>query len=708
MLAVLGEKPRQADAESGRAAYMQKKARVVVCGQFEKGNFNPTQTTQVDTNTIRTSVAYAARRRWKGAVVDVAGAFLNNELPVEDQIRVRLPRIYQLLGICEEMEYVTTHSVYGRRTSPREWSSKRDKDLINKVIFQVGKRTIVLRRSSSDPDAWLVKCGSQVVGIAMSYVDDFLLFTEDEILQPLIDALNACWTLGSIRKLLPGQDVKYCGFNLRWTKSSVTSKDYYTLDQEDYIADMLRRHGMADGNGVDTPSTTEEEEAEGIEEVVNPVVVKQAQEAVGELIWVSSRTRVDLAYGVSQAASIVSTRPAAALRCHRIHRYLRRIVSYKMMAACGADHQDSEPALDRAIKERLEFDGELWPSDPVCRLPHTVQVRGYGDASFCNPESKSTTGVVVMLGTMAVAWRSRKQSLKSESSTEAEMVAQNEAVSVGLSVVELIRELEGSYNAVAYVQRCDNRSTIGHIAGGQSWRTKALSCRSRALRQKVVLEQIYLSHLARKRFPADGLTKGLGKIDHEKFLHLICLGPLNQDDRFDLLEDLIVLPSTTMEFPEEQYAMHSSSLSSSSSGAVSSNGIDDSERTALTRLVDWAMANGRDDVVTQAKDLLLSLSFDRPLYGEEKDFLEVIDKVDSKFVPTAKVSVAENVQEFAFKSAISLATKALEGHMTCVAKGAEPVCIPTICPANEKEADERMSKFVIAAVAGAAGALTSY
>jgi hypothetical protein len=242
MLAVLGEKPRQrADVDGRKFGFMEKKARVVVCGQFEKGNLNPTQTTQVHTNTIRTSVAIAARRRWKGAVVDVAGAFLNNELPEEDQIPGRLPRIYQLLGICEEMDYVTTPSVYGRRTSPREWSSKRDKDIVDKVVGQVGKKTHVLKRSCSDPDAWLVKCGSKVVGIAMTYVDDFLILTEDEVLQPLIDALNSCWTLGSIHKLVPGGDVKYCGFNIRMITNTKTNKCYYTLDQEDYVADLLRR-----------------------------------------------------------------------------------------------------------------------------------------------------------------------------------------------------------------------------------------------------------------------------------------------------------------------------------------------------------------------------------------------------------------------------------------------------------------------------------
>ena len=638
--------------------------------------------------------------------MDVAGAFLNNEHPEEHQIRVRLPRLYQLLGICEEMDYVTTHSVYGRRTSPREWSSKRDRDIVNKVVFKVGNRTCVLKRTCSDPDAWLVKCGSKVVGIAMTYVDDFLLFTEDELLQPLIDALNACWTLGSIHKLIQGGDVKYCGFNLRWITSTKTGRDFYTLDQEDYVADLLRRRGMADANGAETPSVGDEDDPD---EVVDASLVRQAQEQVGELIWISSRTRCDLAHAVSQAASILSTKPAAALRrCHRIHRYLRRTVSFRMMAVCGDDLNFQAPELDRAIRERLEFDDELWPSDPLSRLPHTIQVRGYGDASFCNSSSRSTTGVVVLLGTMAVAWRSRKQALISESSTEAEMVAQNETAAVGLAVVELVREVESSYAAATYVQRCDNRSTIGQIAGGQSWRTRSLSCRSRALRQKIMFEQIYLSHLAGKRIPADGLTKSLGKIDHQKFLNLTCLGPPNQDDRFDLLEDLSVLSSATMQLPEEQSARIASSSASSSSGTLSSNVFGDNERTALTKLIDLAMANGRNDVETQAKDLLLSLSFDRPLYKEEKEFLKVIDKIDTSKIPVAKVSVAESVQEFAFKSAISLATKALEGHIACVAKGAEPICVPNVCPVNEKEADEGMSKALIAVVAGVTGALTSF
>jgi hypothetical protein len=141
--------------------------------------------------------------------------------------------------------------------------------------------------------------------------------------------------------------------------------------------------------------------------------------------------------------------------------------------------------------------------------------------------------------------------------------------------------------------------------------------------------------------------------------------------------------------PEEVPNAMIASISSSLSGAVSSNIAGDHARTNAMALIEWAIANGRSDVEEQAKDLLLSLSVDA-------------------ITPIAKVSVAESVQEFAFKSAISLATKALEGHVTCVAKGAEPICVTSVCPANEKEADEGMSKALIAVVAGIGGALTSF
>ncbi len=352
-----------------------------------------------------------------------------------------------------------------------------------------------------------------------------------------------------------------------------------------------------------TPSVGDEDEPD---EVLDNLV-RQAQQLVGELIWISSRTRCDLSYAVSLAANMLTSKPAAATRrCHRIHRYLRRTFDYRLQAVCG-EQDEPTPELDKAIRDRLEFDNELWPGDQLSRLAPDIQIKGYGDASFCGEASRSTTGVIIMVGTMACAWRSRKQVLPNESSTEAEMIAQNEAAAVGLSITEFIREV--GFTPV-YAQRCDNRSTIGQIAGGQSWRTRSLSCRSRALRQKIMLEQIFLSHLAGKRFPADGLTKGLAKIDHQKFLNLTCVGSPSQDDRFDLMEDLSVLPSSTLQLPEEHSARTAT--------VVGKQGQD-----ALRSLSEWGRQNRRLDVMMHARALLQSLSSfseDSSLTEEEKDF----------------------------------------------------------------------------------------
>ncbi len=58
---MLGDKQGQReDVDCRRIGFMEQKTRVAVCGQFEKGNLNPAQTTQAHSDTIRTAVALAA------------------------------------------------------------------------------------------------------------------------------------------------------------------------------------------------------------------------------------------------------------------------------------------------------------------------------------------------------------------------------------------------------------------------------------------------------------------------------------------------------------------------------------------------------------------------------------------------------------------------------------------------------------------------
>jgi len=128
-----------------------------------------------------------------------------------------------------------------------------------------------------------------------------------------------------------------------------------------------------------------------------------------------------------------------------------------------------------------------------------------------------------MIGSGAVAWRSKRQTMLSESSTEAELQGQSETSSMAIGTKELAAELGCK---VLASQRCDNRSTIAQVAGGTSWRTRALTSRARCLRQRVQVYELYLGHIPGAVHPGDGLTKHLGRIAHRQAVCLWCLdGP---------------------------------------------------------------------------------------------------------------------------------------------------------------------------------------
>ena len=56
----------------------------------------------------------------------------------------------------------------------------------------------------------------------------------------------------------------------------------------------------------------------------DPVVLRQAQKAAGELLWLATRTRVDLPYTMHRMCSVVSSNPARAVRMQkRVLRYLK-------------------------------------------------------------------------------------------------------------------------------------------------------------------------------------------------------------------------------------------------------------------------------------------------------------------------------------------------------------------------------------------------
>ena len=164
--------------------------------------------------------------------------------------------------------------------------------------------------------------GPGLHGILLTYVDDLLLLCDQEANELVITGLQNVFDLKAPEPVLSGHPRRFLGVRIGWEKE----KGEITLDQEEYVNDVLATWGMENARGVPSPADQEswrEPEKEELTEEERREAVEKAQQVLGSLLWASTRTRPDISFAVGKAASMVSKRPVEAVqRGQRIMRYL--------------------------------------------------------------------------------------------------------------------------------------------------------------------------------------------------------------------------------------------------------------------------------------------------------------------------------------------------------------------------------------------------
>ena len=188
-------------------------------------------------------------------------------------------------------------------------------------------------------------------------------------------------------------------------------KGEITLDQEEYVNDVLATWGMENARGVPSPADQEswrEPEKEDLTEEERKEAVAKAQQVLGSLLWASTRTRPDISFAVGKAASMVSKRPVEAVqRGQRILRYLAGTRSV-------------------GLKYQIPKHSEI-----------VIEVGS--DASFGGEGLKGTSGLTIRYRGQLINWRSNRQTLAATSTFESEIQALSSAVSAGLAVKETLQ-----------------------------------------------------------------------------------------------------------------------------------------------------------------------------------------------------------------------------------------------------------------------------
>ena len=480
---------------SGSARF-RRKCRVVVCGNFLPSQGQNVYASGTSADSLRIAVALAVKMKWCIASTDVSNAFTLAPMPKDLMYALTPPTIVILAGAAAPGEtWQITRVLYGLREAPRLWGGFRDDRLAGaKIPF--GDEIITLTPTTTDENMWKVtfEGNPEIQGLVLAYVDDFLLMSSRAIVTAIYDWLIAEWKCTSL-EWVEGGSLRFLGMELRVRGEGVH------LSQAGYVRDLLRQHGVNEepASGLTVPCNREwlqDVDSDEESEVQEEATIKLAQKATGEALWLSTRSRPELAHAVGCMAACALKRPIRALEISkRVMRYLSRTVEY-------------------GIWYRVEED------DPMMVV--------YSDASFAPGGGRSFGSTMAQVFGMPVAWRASKQPVITLSVAEAELYEGCSAVQLGLGVQALLVELE--FNPVMHL-RIDNAAAQGLASQSPgSWKTRHLRIRARFLRQEAAAQRLVIAHVCGSLQKADLGTKGFDLPKFKALMDLWQIVPYTMED----------------------------------------------------------------------------------------------------------------------------------------------------------------------------------
>ena len=288
-----------------------RKARIVGCG-----NFQPRDPNEINysggavSEAVRLGIAEAARRRWHALTGDVVSAFLRAPVPPDTRLALRPPAALIRAGLATQDEiWEVQTALYGFRTSPRWWSSHR----MEKMREAKTEAGLVFKQGVADQDVWqAITSEGEIAALIIVYVDDYLVVGSAEACLDIHQWFSTTWETTQPSWATPTTAVRFLGMEIKQCLSMEGEIEGYTLDQEGYIEELLRHHGVGEQEKSLIPAQKELMTLDPTQFPISytPAELKQAQSMTGELAWLAQRCRPDLTYVVSIMGSLATRDPA--------------------------------------------------------------------------------------------------------------------------------------------------------------------------------------------------------------------------------------------------------------------------------------------------------------------------------------------------------------------------------------------------------------
>ena len=478
---------------SGGTAHFKRKLRFVVCGNFLQADEGDLYAAGADSSTLRLLLAhYAGKDEVALGTTDVHQAFVLTPWTGRHHIAVKPPRLAILLGLAgEEDLWLIQKALYGLKESPSMWAAYRD-SCLRDARWSCNNRNYRLCQMEADPQLWEIRCELANGQLApaeahvLVYVDDMLMIGQRDITRSFSSWIAARWECEPpdwLGEKAEHQSTRFLGMEI--TKGP---HGEFMLSQRAFIDELIRGH---DYQGPSSPAMgsretlllTEEEEMELLndpeEQSQDLNAVREAQKRVGELLWLSGRTRPDLQYPVALLSAKLLRKPTEVCRtAHRILGYLKHT---------------RDCALVYGVREGDDSEDEL-----------TV----FTDSSFSPSGGRSHGSAVICYKGSPIMWRSSRQQLTTLSTTESELIEALDGCLLATSVADIVTDLVG--RAPTLKLKVDNYSAVQLLSGSTgSWRTRHLRVRSAWLRERIRSGVVQIQHEPGATQLADMGTKPL-------------------------------------------------------------------------------------------------------------------------------------------------------------------------------------------------------
>ena len=328
-------------------------------------------------------------------------------------------------------------------------------------------------------------------------MDDLLFCGEEGALCKALQAVESKWSCAAAEWASESKALKFCGMEITADKDG----NGLHLAQSGYEKELLERWQTEQGSEYPNFKICEAD-FETVEKV-DPNILKEAQALAGGLLWLSTRTRPDVAYGVATMSRLMSKNPQRALEVgHALLRYIK-----------------ANPGDLHYFKE-IPNDG--WGERNHLKLQRSHRsLEIFSDIAYAaGTGHRSVQGIAVFFGGSPVGWQSSQQAFVTHSTAESELVAYCESLLIGRAAEALLCAMWGeplNSNSLSRVIYGDNLAAIG-LANGttcSSWRTRHLRIRAAILREAIEETGSVpggawrLLHLKGSELVADGLTKQL-------------------------------------------------------------------------------------------------------------------------------------------------------------------------------------------------------